>query len=151
MSSKSKAKGTKAETDVVKYLRPWFPLVERRALQGNKDKGDIAGVPLTVIEVKAEVTLRLSQWVAETLAERDNAGSPLCLLVVKKPYKSVGEWDAYMPLRQLGHPFLEHEVRSWVRMDLGQAVRVLQRLIGSATEALPPSPSGLSYSITELT
>lgn len=149
--TKSKAKGTKAETDVVKYLRPWFPLVERRALQGNKDKGDIAGVPLTVVEVKAAETFRLPLWVAETLAERENAGSPLCLLVVKKPYKSVGEWDAYMPLKQLGHPFAEVEARSWVRMDLGQAVRLLLLLIDQAAKALPPSPSGLSYSITELT
>ena len=45
VSSKSKAKGTKGESDLVKYLLPYFPLAERRALNGVKDKGDIAGVP----------------------------------------------------------------------------------------------------------
>ncbi len=41
--SKSKQKGTAAETAVVKYLKAnGFPKAERRALQGNLDKGDIS-------------------------------------------------------------------------------------------------------------
>jgi len=66
--SKSKQKGTAAETAVVRYLRslnfqhagPAFPNAERRALSGGKDMGDIAGIPDTVIEVKAAETLKLA-------------------------------------------------------------------------------------------
>ena len=101
--------------------------------------------------MKADESFRLTQWVAETLAERDNAEAALCMLVVKKKYKATAEWDAYMPLKQLGQPFAEYEVRSWVRMDLSTAVRLLGRLIEKAAQELGPSPSGLSYSITELT
>jgi hypothetical protein len=50
--SKSKQKGTMAETAVVQYLKQFWPNVERRALQGSKDTGDIAGIPNVVIEIK---------------------------------------------------------------------------------------------------
>lgn len=53
--SKSKAKGTAAESAVVKYLREQgWPSAERRALNGASDRGDIAGVVGTVICVLDE-------------------------------------------------------------------------------------------------
>jgi Holliday junction resolvase len=55
--SKSKDKGTAAEREVVRYLQTWWPAAERRALSGNKDKGDVAGIPGVCIEIKAaEIT-----------------------------------------------------------------------------------------------
>ena len=43
--SKSKQKGTSAETAVVNYLKDkWKIPAERRALTGALDKGDISGI-----------------------------------------------------------------------------------------------------------
>jgi len=51
--SKAKAKGTSAETAVVKYLIDnGFPYAERRALNGALDLGDITGTPALAWEVK---------------------------------------------------------------------------------------------------
>lgn len=72
--TRSKQKGTSAETAVVRYLQAnGFPHVERRALAGVNDKGDIAGVPGVVIEVKNCSRMDLSGWVREAETERDNA------------------------------------------------------------------------------
>jgi hypothetical protein len=51
------------------------PFVERRTLTGNKDRGDIAGIPGVVIEAKATKTALLAQYVDEAVveAEHDNA------------------------------------------------------------------------------
>lgn len=71
--SASKAKGTKWETAIVGYLTgQGFP-VERRALTGSQDKGDIAGLPL-VIEAKNKARTELAAWVDEATTEAANAG-----------------------------------------------------------------------------
>lgn len=71
--SASKRKGTAAETAVVTYLRTaGFVQVERRTLNGAKDRGDIAGIPGVVIEVKNCARQELAGWVAEAELERDN-------------------------------------------------------------------------------
>ena len=44
MSNPRKAKGSKAEADVVKWLKKWYPYAERRIAGSQLDKGDIAGV-----------------------------------------------------------------------------------------------------------
>jgi hypothetical protein len=44
--TRSKDKGTAAESLVVKYLQStYWPHAERRALSGGLDKGDITGTP----------------------------------------------------------------------------------------------------------
>lgn len=129
----SKQKGTAAEREVVRYLQTWWPAAERRALSGNKDKGDVAGIPGVVVEVKAAARLELAKWQRETLAEQDNATALRCVLVVKRAYKSVAQWDAYLPAWQIG---IEAEDAEWVRMDLLVAVMFLV------------SPSRHSFSIT---
>lgn len=71
--SAAKKKGTAAETAVVTYLRAMgFTQVERRTLGGAYDRGDIAGIPGTVIEVKNCARQELGAWVAEAELERDN-------------------------------------------------------------------------------
>lgn len=71
--SRSKAKGTAAETAVVRYLQSaGFAQSERRALNGDQDRGDIAGLPGVVIEVKNCARQELPGWVAEAERERDN-------------------------------------------------------------------------------
>jgi Holliday junction resolvase len=129
VSTKSKAKGTAAEREVVRYLQTWWPNAERRALSGNKDKGDVAGIHDLVVEVKAAATLQIPAWKRETLKEMENADAGNCMLVVKRPRKAVGEWDAYMPIGALGYDQRQHlpqEAPEWVRMDLLVAVLTLR-------------------------
>jgi hypothetical protein len=71
--SRSKAKGTAAETAVVRFLQAaGFAQAERRTLGGTQDRGDIAGIPGVVIEVKNCARQELPAWVAEAELERDN-------------------------------------------------------------------------------
>lgn len=102
--SKQKQKGTLAETAVVNYLKKFFPLVERRTLNGQYDKGDIAGVPKFVLEVKNQKTYKIPEWMSETEAERINAGEPNALLIIK-PNKigvtQVEKWWAVLSLEQV--------------------------------------------------
>lgn len=120
--SKSKDKGTTAEREVVRYLQQWWPAAERRALSGNKDKGDVAGIARLCIEVKAAERPLLAAWQRETLAEMTNAGATGCMLVVKRKYKVVSCWDAHVPVDLLGPLFPHFEqgegYATWVRMDL---------------------------------
>lgn len=71
--NRSRIKGTAAESAVVHYLkaRGW-PYAERRALAGNLDRGDIAGVPGVVIEVKDCKTLTFGPWLNEAEIEKAN-------------------------------------------------------------------------------
>lgn len=72
----AKSRGTRAETAVVRALRAaGFVHAERRALNGNQDRGDIAGIPGLVIEVKNHARLTLAEWVAEMETERDRDGA----------------------------------------------------------------------------
>ena len=74
--SAAKSRGTRAETAVVRALRAeGFVHAERRALHGNQDRGDIAGIPGLVIEVKNHARLALAEWVAEMETERDRDGA----------------------------------------------------------------------------
>lgn len=99
--SKSKAKGTAAETAVVNWLlSKGRKYVERRSLNGVNDRGDIAGIPLVVIEVKNHERMSLSQWVSELLVEIDNDKAETGAVVHKKKGKQdVGEWYATMPVK----------------------------------------------------
>lgn len=127
--TKSKAKGTKAETDCVKYLREYWPLAERRALAGAKDKGDIAGIPKTAGEVKAAVKIELPKWQRETLAEMANAEAANCFLVIKRPYKPVSKWDFWIPAYQVGLEdmrFRDLEECRWIHMDFDLGRDVLR-------------------------
>jgi hypothetical protein len=99
--SKAKQKGTMAETAVAEFLKQTWPQVERRTLGGANDKGDIAGVPNCVVEVKNQGTYKISEWLKETEQERRNAGVDYGILVIKP--KGVGvsrsnEWWAVVSL-----------------------------------------------------
>ena len=89
--SKAKQKGTAFETAIVRYLRQRFPYlqIERRALQGINDKGDIAGMSIAgmpiVIECKNTRQLNISEHMRETQRETDNAHAPLGILIQHAP------------------------------------------------------------------
>lgn len=136
MSNRSKQKGTDGENRVVRYFQSRGWPAERRALRGTLDGGDIAGVHLVTIEVKAvdDHPARPDGWFSELRTEMRNTGDPLGLLVVKVKYKPVDRWDAWMPFRQIATDLSEGafdpgEDWTWVRMDLRLAVDVLEKLV----------------------
>ena len=106
--SASKAKGTAAETAVLRHVRDnGFPWAHRLALTGNADQGDISLLPgnLAILEVKSHATgatgqpgaAQLADWMRQTATERDNAGADHAALVVKrKGTTDVGRWWAYV-------------------------------------------------------
>ena len=97
--SKQRAKGTAAETAVVRYLQDnGFPHAERRALHGTADKGDITGCGPVVFEVKNHKTLDLAGWVGELCEEIANAEAETGAVVAKKRGTTdPGEWYAVLP------------------------------------------------------
>jgi len=102
--SKSKHKGTLAETAVADYLKQTFSAVERRTLSGANDKGDIAGVPNCVIEVKNQRSYKIHEWMKETETERVNAVANLGVLVIKPNgvgVANVDKWWAVVSLETI--------------------------------------------------
>ena len=101
--SKNRAKGTAAETAVVRYLQDHgFPHAERRALHGSGDKGDVTGLGPVVLEVKNCQRLELSAWLRELEAEIVNAKANTGSLVVKrKGTQDAAGWYAILPFGDL--------------------------------------------------
>jgi hypothetical protein len=74
--SRSKQKGTAWETAICRYLAGnGFPHVERRALTGSQDRGDLAGIPGVVIEAKNCQRTDLAGWLDEAAIEQANDGA----------------------------------------------------------------------------
>ncbi len=101
--SKQRAKGTAAETSVVKFLKEHgFMYAERRALHGTNDKGDITGCGPVVFEVKNHKSLDLAGWLKELEEEVINADADLGVVVAKKRgTTNAGDWYAVMPFKDL--------------------------------------------------
>lgn len=104
--SRSKAKGTAAESAVVNALRRLgWPHVERRALSGNVDKGDIAGIPGVCFEVKDAKTWQASGWLQETIEERGNANATHGILVIKLPGVGHANAEKWLTVMDDAHAF----------------------------------------------
>lgn len=74
--SRSKSKGTAFESAIVRYLlEEGFAQVERRALSGTADRGDIAGIPGWVLEAKNCKRVELAGWLDEAALEQANDGA----------------------------------------------------------------------------
>lgn len=89
MTNRSKQKGTRFESEIASYMSEQLGCeVERRALCGAEDRGDLAGVSWNgnrvVVECKSHKELRLSQWLREAEAERSNDGAALGVVVAKR-------------------------------------------------------------------
>lgn len=83
--SAGKRKGTAWESACVTYLREkGFAQVERRALAGAADKGDLAGIPGIAIECKSQNRQSLAEWLDEAAVERDNANADVGLVWFKR-------------------------------------------------------------------
>lgn len=62
--SKSRAKGTRFENDVVsRYLRQVWPYADRAPLRGVRDFGDFTNVNGWLIEAKHRKVWRIPEWV----------------------------------------------------------------------------------------
>ena len=105
MVNKSGNIGTAGETAVKKVLRPFWPRVERRRLEGSLDRGDITGTPGLVWEVKAGKAAenasdaQVIAWLEETERERKNDNAAYGILVMKKKgagHDNAGRWTAVM-------------------------------------------------------
>jgi hypothetical protein len=98
--NRSKQKGTAAETAVVRWLQAnGHPYAERRSLHGANDRGDVAGVPGVVIEIKNCKTVDLAGWVTELKTEMLNADAGIGAVIHKRRGTTdVGEWYATMPV-----------------------------------------------------
>lgn len=107
MSHPSKAKGTRWETEVVNYLAGQlnYP-VERRALHGTGDRGDIliTGGPGAdfALECKAvaDWSKKLSGFMREAEQEAVNAGVPYGACIIKRRQHSVADAYVVMSLSQ---------------------------------------------------
>lgn len=76
--SKERAKGTRWNTEIVRFLREHgFTYAERRALAGSKDLGDVTGIPGgPVIEAKNQNRHSFAEWLDEANVEAVNAHAP---------------------------------------------------------------------------
>jgi len=92
--------GTRFESAVVAFLEPWFPHVERRALHGKLDRGDLLGVVGWALELKAERALDPSAALREAEVAARNSGATWCAAILKRRSKPVGEALVVMTLRQ---------------------------------------------------
>lgn len=90
MANKNKAKGTRAESRVVKYLESHGIKAKRKALSGSKDEGDIEIPELNYcLEVKTGKQTanynrsQLNEWLRQTYDEAKNAFQIGFLVIVR--------------------------------------------------------------------
>lgn len=145
MANPSKDKGTAFETAVVRYMRARLKdeRIERRALHGAKDMGDVFGIRAHgfegIAECKAHATVTpslIERWRDETLDERGNADADFALLVVKRPRKSICEAACHVTVTDLTRIIPPHVAGfsrwspaagdcHWVQMTLGEACSLI--------------------------
>lgn len=109
MANKNKAKGTRAESNLVKYLTNAKLEAMRQALHGNTDHGDVlvrlydgeVCVEEVILEVKAgQQTVEYSratkeEWLRQTSAEVRNAKVRRGYLVIAKHRRSIDDWEVW--------------------------------------------------------
>lgn len=143
MSNPSKAAGTRYETRICLYLRDKLcdRRIERRALHGSADMGDLYGLRAHgfegIVECKSYRSWSLSdlaRWLRETTDERENAGAGFALLVVRVPNRQTGRSLCFVTLRDLARIALPVMVNSgwdgeadehWVCMTLDEAIDLM--------------------------
>lgn len=107
MANKNKAKGTRAETAVVKFGESYGYGLRRKALTGNKDEGDVEFFdaphldhPIT-IEVKAGKQTsnpsrsQIEEWLRQAREEAKNSGQE-CVLCIVRYNRKIKDADVYL-------------------------------------------------------
>lgn len=147
--SKSKAKGTAFESGVVRWLREFLEddRIERRALHGSQDMGDVYGLYAHGYEGIAECksykgfsvskSALMAEWFAETIDERENADADFALLIIHVPGRdatgkaaSFGENLCYVQVRDLAKLCMMPEptvgAGAWTALRLIDAARMMR-------------------------
>lgn len=94
MTNTNKARGTRFESAIVGYLQWALGTrdIERRALNGARDTGDIAGLKAhgerLVVECKSHRVFDLGTWMGEAETERANDDALAGVVVFKRPRKT---------------------------------------------------------------
>ena len=102
MTNRSKQKGSAWERRFVDYLvEHGFPYAERRALEGTNDRGDVAGVPGVVFELKNCSHHELAAWMDEMVTEKRNAKAELGVVGFPRKSHATGRAYVLMELDQL--------------------------------------------------
>lgn len=98
----AKAKASRWNRRVAEYMAQWWPYAEKRAPSGPRDKGDVAGTPVTV-ECKNEKGWgsKLAEYQNETLVERDNAGTDISFVAIPRKGKGVEQAYAVTTLEEM--------------------------------------------------
>lgn len=111
--SRQKQKGTSFETAIVEYLQNNLcdNTIERRALNGTCDRGDISGVVFCAqrmtLECKNENRMRLAEYMREAETEARNDNAPYYAVIHKKrgvgisTPRTVAQQYVTMPLHML--------------------------------------------------
>lgn len=108
MANPSKAKGTRAESKVVRYLQDNGFVARRQALAGSDDHGDIEAyapdsTAKLIIEVKtgkqtaAPSRTQIEEWCRQACAECDNVKGSLPVLVIVRYHRKLEDADVYIP------------------------------------------------------
>lgn len=125
--SRQKQKGTAFESAIVDYLKDKLcdDNIERRALNGTADRGDISGVTFCghrmVLECKNEKRMRLAEYVREAETEAANDNAHYYAVVHKKrgvgisTLQTVGQQYVTMPLYLFTHIIKES---AWWREEV---------------------------------
>lgn len=101
MTSPQKRKGHAAELAVVKWLRERGINADRIQAGTHKDRGDVAGWPGIVIEVKDRKAHSWHGYFEQLRAQITNANAWTGVIVAKRPgITDVGEWMAVMPVAE---------------------------------------------------
>lgn len=149
MTNRSKAKGTAYETQLVRWLRARLgdERIERRALHGNRDMGDIYGLVCHgdaegIVEAKAHATVTpslVAEWQRQTEDERANADADFALLAIKTPGvgdKSMGRTRVRLTVGSLlavaGVSYvrshgIDDVAETWVETDLETVCSLMER------------------------
>lgn len=151
MTRRPKDIGTEWESMLVRWLtqRLGDTRIERRALHGSKDMGDIYGLyahgSTGIIEAKAYHQWGprdLEAWQAQTLAERGNADADWALLVPRRYRvgpKTLGRTPAWLTVEDMlklsnhsyvVNSFSQHAKDYWLSMDLEHVCRLIEGPLG---------------------
>ena len=111
---KSKAIGTRHETNAVRFMEGYGIKANRKALTGAKDEGDIdvcCSLGNVIFEVKSGKQTSnpnrslLEEWMRQTKEESQNAGCPGFLLVIRYN-RSIKDADVWW----MGEPLSMHHM-----------------------------------------
>lgn len=120
MANPNKAKGTRAETAVVRFLNEYDGVhAQRRALSGSNDCGDVEVTTARGLHVVLEVKTgkqtanpsrtQLEEWLRQARVESENSGLP-CYLVVVRYRRKLCDADVYTDITRQ-HLYLDEFAR----------------------------------------